>query len=282
MERKWSEVPFGKLWDTRLRVGQRVLEVSVLVPKHGSVLGTIVEAPGMTAKRRCYAALSNEYARLGWATVSLAHQDASGCYLDEVAAALDEVVNDHALPRYGERLVAQGHSKGAINVVQALHDQPSRADQALLMMPAGFGGVGLARAPLSLMHAPVGVAREIAHIAASREIADDAKAVVREAGIYVARSPLLVAKLALDAMRTQVQREARELIETGVPVGVVLGRDDGLIHHGTVQRQCEILGIPTVSLAVPYAGHNAQMYVPGAVAEATMSLIGHEPLQKTA
>lgn len=111
MTGEWLEMPSGRLRDGRLKVGRRVLEFSVLVPNIKDIKGTIVEAPGMTAKRRCYRALSDAYAERGWASISLAHLDASGCYSEEIAAALDEVHADGKLPHYGDTGSFEGRNQ---------------------------------------------------------------------------------------------------------------------------------------------------------------------------
>lgn len=153
----------------------------------------------------------------------------------------------------------------------------------MLLMPAGFGGVGPARTPLALSHAAYGIMQEMAHIAWARDISADARGVLMEAAGYIARRPIHTLILAVDAMRTNVQLDARELREDyDTPVNVVLAPRDGLIQHDTVRKNCEKLGVPVATLDAKLAGHNAQMYLPGLVADTALELIEGETLRHAA
>jgi pimeloyl-ACP methyl ester carboxylesterase len=251
------------------KLGERTVLWTMRQPEYDQSNDISLVVPGIMAKRRLYNSYAEAMAERGQSIATMAHQGASPLCATEVSMVAESLANTYQRP---VRLI--GHSLGGMHATLSAHDKPDNISGVLLMQPAGYGGVYPAHAVASLLDRPD-----------NHHIGDELRAVFD--GLDYFRSSRLdhMARTIVMASRHHVIEKGTELADH-IAREAVLFPDDKLIHTDKCKDGLARAGFAWLDLDLAQwhqdnstvrrwypAGHNAIMYHPQAVADATLEVL---------
>jgi pimeloyl-ACP methyl ester carboxylesterase len=251
------------------RLGERTVLWSMHEAEDIQIDEVVLVVPGIMAKRSLYDPYAQAMAEKGMAVATMAHQGASPLCSKEVSLVASELAQRYQRP---VRLIA--HSLGGIHATLAAHDSPEDISGVLLQQPAGYGGVHPTHAVMSLLDRP-----DNAHLRHEIHAVYDGLDYFKSSRVdHLIRTVVM-------ASRYEAINKGSELAEH-IKKSALLFPDDKLIHTEKCKNGLSRAGFAWLDLDLTVwqqstggehkyypAGHNAPMYYPEAVADATISIV---------
>lgn len=214
-------------------------------------------APGFLARQALYKPLAMALAEKGNRVTLVGHE--SGGERESVSELV--YVSKELQDVYQQPIALDAHSMGGMHGIQLMYENPGLIQNAILLQPAGFGGVQSHMALLSVL------TKERVGLALVRELP-----VAVDALGYIAKSRHHLMQTAQYAATGNIISRAKE-VASSTPTTALLFEDDRLISSEKARRGLAAAGIDSYYLDVPRPCHNAHRFHPQAVASDIESII---------
>ena len=255
--------------DYSRKIGERTVLWSMHEAENVQFEEVGLVVPGIMAKRSLYDPYAEAMAEKGMAVATMAHQGASSLCSQEVSLVASDLAQRYQRP---VRLI--GHSLGGIHATLAAHDSPDDISGVLLHQPAGYGGVYPTHFVASLLDRP-----DNAHLGHELRVVYDGFDYFKSS-----RADHLLRTVVMASRYVAITKGAE--LADHIERSALLFPDDKLIRAEKCKDGLSRAGFAWLDFDLTSwqhskggeykyypAGHNAPMYYPEAVADATISLV---------